>query len=330
MPSNPEVERKIATRFAELRSLRNFSLSEFAKEIGLTKDQVSNVERARSPLRYVNARRALQAVTTNNIHRPPYLLPFNPLWLSGTSDWPIQLDWPILLPMPESIGLDFTLRFSQFVQDHLPLLQIFASDNPENARLPESWLEPYAYHWAVYTSNLGKALKVRDALFEIVAVSARDKAAVSSPARRVLQSLKKTGQGLAWIEYSTGIRIHEDKLPPPNLSKKDLAEIRELANMPGMQSDIEGLRRRLNRATAQRGVKTALAVYLTVPLSCVSDWLSGKREPGGDTTLKLLRWVMQQEAQQKQSPGSAETPPGPTTQSKKANEKQSKSGLPKT
>jgi hypothetical protein len=52
---------------------------------------------------------------------------------------------------------------------------------------------------------------------------------------------------------------------------------------------------RLNKATSERGKKTALANFLGVSLAMVSQWLSGKREPGGETTLKLLHWVEQQE-----------------------------------
>jgi DNA-binding transcriptional regulator YiaG len=54
---------------------------------------------------------------------------------------------------------------------------------------------------------------------------------------------------------------------------------------------------RLKRATATRGKKSALAEWLGVHRQCVTDWLSGKQEPGGEITLRLLQWVEQQERQ---------------------------------
>jgi hypothetical protein len=61
---------------------------------------------------------------------------------------------------------------------------------------------------------------------------------------------------------------------------------------------------KLNRLTQEPGKKTELADFLGAPLASVSRWLSGKRDPGGETTLKLLRWVQEQESQPK-APGSA-------------------------
>ncbi|MEI9863029.1 MAG: hypothetical protein WDN00_00415 [Limisphaerales bacterium] len=53
--------------------------------------------------------------------------------------------------------------------------------------------------------------------------------------------------------------------------------------------------KRLNDATKNRGSKSALAEWLGVHRQSVTDWLSGKQEPGGEITLRLLQWVEQQE-----------------------------------
>jgi transcriptional regulator with XRE-family HTH domain len=58
---------------------------------------------------------------------------------------------------------------------------------------------------------------------------------------------------------------------------------------------LKNLLARLNSATEKPGMKSALAKHIGVPLSNVSQWLSGKREPSGSTTLRLLKWVEQQE-----------------------------------
>jgi transcriptional regulator with XRE-family HTH domain len=54
---------------------------------------------------------------------------------------------------------------------------------------------------------------------------------------------------------------------------------------------------RLRRATKHHGSKAALAKWLGVHRQMVTDWLSGKQEPGGEITLRLLQWVEQQERQ---------------------------------
>jgi transcriptional regulator with XRE-family HTH domain len=69
-------------------------------------------------------------------------------------------------------------------------------------------------------------------------------------------------------------------------------------NLPvNVKAQLPSLRDRLNHATKETGKMSALAEYLGVPLASVSRWLSGKREPGGEITLKLLHWVEQQERQ---------------------------------
>jgi len=56
---------------------------------------------------------------------------------------------------------------------------------------------------------------------------------------------------------------------------------------------------RLAKQTIASGSKSALAEWLGVPLSNLSLWLSGKREPGGETTLKMLYWVERKERKTK-------------------------------
>lgn len=65
----------------------------------------------------------------------------------------------------------------------------------------------------------------------------------------------------------------------------------------GVQPVLPKLIQRLKRATEARGSKSELAKWLGVHRQLVTDWLSGKQEPGGETTLRLLNWVEQQERQ---------------------------------
>jgi len=76
-----------------------------------------------------------------------------------------------------------------------------------------------------------------------------------------------------------------------------LTESATPAKSIAVKLQLPSLLERLNRATKESGKMTALADFLGVPLASVSRWLSGKREPGGEITLRLLKWVEQQERQ---------------------------------
>ena len=85
---------------------------------------------------------------------------------------------------------------------------------------------------------------------------------------------------------------------PSKLPENSLTVITEYGNAPVVKSDMAELLARLNRVSAPRGKKAELARYLGVPASTVSVWLSGAREPGGATTLKLIRWLKSQQEKQ--------------------------------
>jgi transcriptional regulator with XRE-family HTH domain len=79
--------------------------------------------------------------------------------------------------------------------------------------------------------------------------------------------------------------------------------------VPRNESSMEILLGRVSKAVAARGKKAALAKFLNVSPSRVSDWLHGNGEPTGKITLRLLEWVTAEEAEQNKSRGIAETPP---------------------
>lgn len=64
-----------------------------------------------------------------------------------------------------------------------------------------------------------------------------------------------------------------------------------------VKSEMQHLLDKVRKLTEPRGAQSALAEFLQVPTSRVSEWLSGKCEPGGQNTLRLLQWVEQQERQ---------------------------------
>jgi transcriptional regulator with XRE-family HTH domain/DNA-binding transcriptional regulator YiaG len=79
--------------------------------------------------------------------------------------------------------------------------------------------------------------------------------------------------------------------------KSCLTDVPTNENNSDVKAKLPTLLKRLNEATRKRGMKTSLAKFIGVPLSKVSEWLSGAHEPSGENTLRLLHWVEQQERQ---------------------------------
>lgn len=66
-----------------------------------------------------------------------------------------------------------------------------------------------------------------------------------------------------------------------------------------MKSVLKQLLDKVRTFTEPAGMKSKLAADLGVPQARVSEWLSGKHDPSGETTLQLLRWVELQERKAK-------------------------------
>lgn len=122
---------------------------------------------------------------------------------------------------------------------------------------------------------------------------------------------------------NTVLATHEE------IAKQVLTDVVPKDNIDAMQEQMQRLRDRLRRATEVRGQKAALARWLGVSMSSVSTWLAGAKKPSGETTLRLLQWVEQQERQKNKSADSVSAPPAPKTQSKVPNEKKPQSGWQK-
>jgi DNA-binding transcriptional regulator YiaG len=106
--------------------------------------------------------------------------------------------------------------------------------------------------------------------------------------------------------------------------RKPLTHVTSARNMAGV-TEIAFLLQRLKRAL--EGVRKGdLARSLKVPLPRVSEWLSGRVMPSGETTLRLLHWVEQQERQPKESPGRVSARPEPKTQPRKSSYEKPKPG----
>lgn len=96
-------------------------------------------------------------------------------------------------------------------------------------------------------------------------------------------------------EWGAVLLAPEHAAVDPNAS---LTRITQKRDTPAVRSEIETLVTRANRIAAKVGKKAELARFLCVPRQRVSEWLSGKTCPGGETTLRLLKWVEEEERNQ--------------------------------
>jgi transcriptional regulator with XRE-family HTH domain len=98
-------------------------------------------------------------------------------------------------------------------------------------------------------------------------------------------NFSKGWDSLGWILYSDG--------------GKDLTDTQASGTLSAVKPQLPDLVARLKSATEEPGKMTELAKAVGAPLASVSRWLSGKREPGGEATLQMLKWVEHQERQNK-------------------------------
>jgi transcriptional regulator with XRE-family HTH domain len=107
------------------------------------------------------------------------------------------------------------------------------------------------------------------------------------PAVRSIQSILAEGT----IARNSYDRLLQDALAENNM----LTGVAALVTMPPVKSQLKTLLERVNGLISKGGKQTELADFLGATPASVSRWLSGKREPGGETTLRLLKWVELQE-----------------------------------
>jgi hypothetical protein len=230
----------------------------------------------------------------------------------------------LFLPEPQAISLNPNITFSHFVMMFRSALVGLCKYPPE-PRLPESWLAPYLDH-LISLVFIASRVESCARLFENALVdSAEALAPESADAVHVLtehQKWKSTEGFRMLIESRKAIEVRGSE-------KSLLTYVVSSDNIGAMQDQMLKLRARLIKATVRRGQKAALAKWLKVPMSSISPWLAGRKQPSGETALRLLQWVEQQERQPNKGPGSAQTRPEPRTQSKASNEKKPQSGRKK-
>jgi len=286
----PERERAICRRLKEFRSASGLSQAEFARISGLGLSVYASYEYERPQLNYPAAWRILK-----NWPR------LNPVWLVGENAPRLEIKF-VVYPTPAETGLGPRTAFSE-VFDKL-LRKIIADSRPAfganqsnpfligddaNGRvaakeafaeivgawlpqIPDGHLNEFLN--LIFNDGRARFSKVKQSKPKRIFEVAREMEAIENKHR------------LAYLgNFAAGTL------------KKEFDTVSILGNNVDVKAKLPALIKRLNEATKERGTKTALAKFIGVPLPKISQWLSGEHEPGGETTLRLLQWVEQQECQ---------------------------------
>jgi len=149
----------------------------------------------------------------------------------------------------------------------------------------------------IFTSDSGpeggEKLVMTPALFKsILGMQSYD-----DPLRDLLSLLKQPPYGPALtLETAKALAYVVESIEAKNKRNLPLDDVTDLGKSASeMDPLMPKLLARLEKQTTEPGSKSSLAEWLEVPLSNLSLWLSGKRQPGGEATLKLLKWVERRE-----------------------------------
>jgi transcriptional regulator with XRE-family HTH domain len=307
----------IGARVKIVREEIRWSQSAFAEQIGLTRNELASIEYGRTPLRYDIAWRLRWAFGISL------------QWLGeeeGSADGSMHDE----LPTPSGTGLPARALLSEVVKKFPPgcsrgLVAIGSQTDVADAislEVGQRWfhdmaLKIHVEHWIARVPP-GRVPEFTEKLMRTAkefmdSLPLEPGATIDSRAEQLMWERIRMANARRFIGMAT-------------FAKKDLQYVSDLVKYKGVNSLLADLLVRLKRATAERGMKTELAHFLKVPLVSVSRWLSGEREPGGETTLRMLAWVAAFEGQRKQGPGLAAARPEPKTQSGKSTHEKPKPG----
>jgi transcriptional regulator with XRE-family HTH domain len=293
----PAREIQIGRRLSELRKKFSCPRSYMARGTGLDRAAIVRIELGRSPLKYKSARAILRFL---NAH---------PVWVA-TGHGDAQPGVP--MPLASELGIDENMAFSEVFDTQLSKLFLSVSD-PTKLEKADSGLDASLRHSmiVVLTERLKQWFRE-----------------VPSPHHvELMQLLVQLGDGFIAQHSSDDWKtiyvrrgqmdVLDAKSKPVHssgevLQKNLLTNVTVTDNITPVKSTMANLLGRLNKATSQRGMKSKLAKVMGVPLVNISQWLSGTREPGGETTLRLLHWVEQQERQQNTLGSATNTAKGKT------------------
>ena len=316
----PASERAICRRLAEFRKATKLSQAQFCVMAGINHRAYAGYEYQRSQLNYPAAWKILTAFDE-----------LNAAWLAEGAGKMLErrhFDYPLPNSIEFGPRVPFSLIYESRIKPHInpapgtdldPTLDcIRLFKNPMNV----AGLVEGKNLFGSILSDLLAALppeKVNDFLTELHA-----------RALQIMARYPRDPDDFAILDRIREIEEYKRRRlffdQSYTQEKQVLTEASNRAILPPVKLQLENLLARAEALTQEAGSKSALADLLGAPLASVSRWLSGDREPGGETTLRLLQWVEQTEADQKRNAGSVSAQPARKTRIRKSQHEKQTSG----
>ena len=314
----PPNEKAICARLGEFRRSIRLSRVAFAEELGIGTFRLANYERVSVPLPYSIGSKICESFDLSQA------------WLAEGVG-PVR--GSVIIDPREEEEVPRGALFSE-------VYEVLVKPVVQQSREGDSFLELLA------TDDLAKARMAVEQLHVVGGISAATVEAILAKMHHV--AMAGLPPHLRWPYYkhvmdasaafqSTHIsaisQYSEIAKAIPQLDRSQkypLTDVHASVKHKGVKAQLPTLLERLRRATLDRGKKSVLAKYLGVSLASASQWLSGAREPGGETTLRLLEWVQAEESNQQKSPGSATNTARAKAQLRKSSYEKPKPGPRKT
>jgi transcriptional regulator with XRE-family HTH domain len=263
-----ERERAICKRVHLFREKIKWPLYAVAEQIGISKNKLAGIEYERTPLKY---RIGIEICRIFDVSGE---------WLvSGKGE--MHGAPPLLLAV---VFDDFPKANQLFSEAY--------DESPELFAPPETHFQPNLGPTPGFDSE---AFLLKEISIFFKTIKFRTPHHAEQISRAVLSFLENSRAH--YMSAGLATRVKTGKVAAGSTKKPHLTDVYALVNNETVKHEMPSLLGRLKSATSKRGKKSELAEYLGVQLAAVSQWLSSKREPGGEITLKLLHWVEQQERQ---------------------------------
>jgi transcriptional regulator with XRE-family HTH domain len=287
---NAEENEAIGKRLRQFREGTKIARSRFAVAIGYGTERLASYESGRAPLPYV-----VFVEIAKRFH-------LNPFWLAtgeGEPDWKTTLDFP----SPDELGVSriakFIDVFNRYLAGIFPIKSFEIPGEVISRQHQASTVRRFIDNTFISIPK-NQVRPLADTLLNTAKTFLQkygqdDPQAVME--RKVVQKTLEIAATAIHLKESRKSFTPAKNNAEPLAKKISVDNIGVKDNIGDVKHSLPNLLERLKKATAERGKKSALAKALGVPLVNVSKWLSGVREPGGETTLKLLTWVEHQERQ---------------------------------
>jgi len=269
-------ERAICSRLKEFRETIRWSQADVGKKVGISRDKLASIEYGRVPLRYELALRLCKDLDISAlwlVSGKGAMSPYCVICLSEKNHGKISAKSLLTEVYDLDAGCFNGLEetdVSELAPDNFPV------DFELEKQLPHC------------VKNMLQKVKYTAVRFEvrlyIETIKFLKNRLEKDRDSKLLTSVHPK-------QYLTHLKYFK---PEYEMYLTETSEIRKNKNV---NTEMDRLLARVRALVLAKGMKAKLAATLNIPQSRLSEWLGGKCDPSGETTLRLLKWVEQQEHQ---------------------------------